>query len=74
MNEGTLYLVPLKLEQEGAIVWELEPGASERITGVRVSYLMDTPMVQQLQVETQDLHKRAAIIGLAFPVEAEASS
>jgi PadR family transcriptional regulator, regulatory protein PadR len=68
VNQGTLYPVLLKLEQEGAIASEW--GASENNRRARF-YRLTQEGRKQLQVETQDWEQTAAIIGRFFEVKAE---
>src|SRR5215475_3872958 len=68
VNQGTLYPVLLKLEQEGAI--SSEWGASENNRRARF-YRLTREGRKQLQVETQDWQQTAAIIGRFFEVKAE---
>ena len=68
VNQGTLYPVLLKLEQEGAIASEW--GASENNRRARF-YQLTREGRKQLQVETQDWEQTAAIIGRFFEVKAE---
>src|ERR1700675_793444 len=68
VNQGTLYPVLLKLEQEGAIASEW--GASENNRRARF-YRLTPEGRKQLQVETQDWEQTAAIIGRFFEVKAE---
>src|SRR5580700_10930502 len=60
VNQGTLYPVLLRLEQEGAIASEW--GASENNRRARF-YRLTRAGLKQLQVETQDWEQTAAIIG-----------
>ena len=70
VNQGTLYPVLLKLEQEGAV--ESEWGASENNRRARFYQLTREGHKQlQLQMETQDWKQTAAIIGRFFEVKAE---
>jgi PadR family transcriptional regulator PadR len=68
VNQGTLYPVLLKLEQEGAIAsaW----GASENNRRARL-YRLTKDGRKQLRVETQDWEQTAAIIGRFFEVKTE---
>jgi transcriptional regulator len=68
VNQGTLYPVLLRLEQEGAIAsaW----GASENNRRARF-YRLTREGHKQLQVETQDWEQTAAIIGRFFAVKGE---
>ena len=68
VNQGTLYPVLLKLEQEGAIASEW--GASENNRRARF-YRLTREGRKQLQVETQDWKQTAAIIGWFFEAKAE---
>lgn len=68
VNQGTLYPVLLKLEQEGAIASEW--GASENNRRARF-YKLTKEGRHQLQVETQDWEQTAAIIGRFFEAKAE---
>jgi PadR family transcriptional regulator PadR len=61
VNQGTLYPVLLKLEQEGAIASDW--GTSENNRRARGR--------KQLQAETQDWEQTAAIIGRFFEAKAE---
>jgi len=68
VNQGTLYPVLLRLEQEGAIAsaW----GASENNRRARF-YRLTEQGRKQLQVETQGWEQTAAIIGRFFEAKAE---
>jgi len=68
VNQGTLYPVLLKLEQEGSIVSEW--GASEHNRKARF-YRLTRDGRKQLRAETQDWEQTAAIIGRFFAVKAE---
>jgi PadR family transcriptional regulator len=68
VNQGTLYPVLLKLEQEGAIASEW--GASENNRRARF-YRLTRAGRKQLQVETQDWEQTAAIIGRFFEAKPE---
>ena len=68
MNQGTLYPVLLKLEQEGSIVSEC--GASENNRKARF-YRLTREGRKQLQTEPRDWEQTAAIIGRFFEVKAE---
>jgi transcriptional regulator len=68
LNQGTLYPVLLKLEQEGSIASEW--GASENNRKARF-YKLTRAGRKQLQAETQDWEQTAAIIGRFFAVKAE---
>jgi transcriptional regulator len=67
VNQGTLYPVLLKLEQEGAIASEW--GASENRRAR--FYRLTREGRKRLQVETQDCEKTTAIIGRFFDAKAE---
>jgi len=68
VNQGTLYPVLLKLEQEGAIASEW--GVSENNRRARF-YRLTRAGRKQLQEETRDWEQTAAIIGRFFEVKAE---
>lgn len=68
VNQGSLYPVLLKLEQEGAIASEW--GASENNRRARF-YRLTRDGRKQLRAETQDWEQTAAIIGRFFEVKAE---
>src|SRR5213592_1158995 len=68
VNQGTLYPVLLKLEQEGSIASEW--GASENNRKARF-YRLTRDGRKQLQAETQGWEQTAAIIGRFFAVKAE---
>jgi PadR family transcriptional regulator PadR len=68
VNQGTLYPVLLKLEQEGAI--ESEWGASDNNRRARF-YSLTKEGRKALQSETKDWNQTAAIIGRFFEVKAE---
>jgi PadR family transcriptional regulator len=68
VNQGTLYPVLLKLEQEGAITSEW--GASENNRKARFYRLVKGGR-KQLQLETQDWEQTAAIISRFFAAKAE---
>jgi PadR family transcriptional regulator, regulatory protein PadR len=68
VNQGTLYPVLLKLEQEGSIASEW--GASENNRRARF-YRLTRDGRKQLQVETHDWQQTAAIIGRFFEAKAE---
>jgi PadR family transcriptional regulator PadR len=68
LNQGTLYPLLLKLEQEGSIASEW--GASENNRKARFYRLTRTGR-KQLETETQDWEQTAAIIGRFFAVKAE---
>ena len=68
INQGTLYPVLLKLEQEGAIASEW--GASENNRKAHF-YRLTRAGRKQLQLEVQDWQQTAAIIGRFFRAKAE---
>jgi PadR family transcriptional regulator PadR len=68
VNQGTLYPVLLKLEQEGAI--ESEWGASENNRRARF-YRLTRAGRKQLQTETKDWEQTTALIERFFAVKAE---
>ena len=68
VNQGTLYPLLLKLENEGSIASEW--GASENNRRARFYRLTRTGR-RQLQTETGDWEKTAAIIARFFAVKAE---
>lgn len=68
VNQGTLYPVLLKLEQEGAVASEW--GASENNRRARF-YRLTRAGHKQLQAETRDWEQTAAIIGRFFQVKPE---
>ena len=68
VNQGTLYPVLLKLEQEGAIASEW--GASEKKRRARF-YQLTRAGHKLLQAETRDWEQTAAIIARFFEVKAE---
>jgi transcriptional regulator len=68
VNQGTLYPVLLKLEQEGMIASEW--GASENNRRARF-YRLTKEGRKQLQVETKDWQQTAALIGRFFTAKAE---
>ena len=68
VNQGTLYPVLLKLEQEDAIASEW--GASDNNRRARF-YRLTKEGRKQLQAETRDWKQTAAIIGRFFEVKAE---
>jgi PadR family transcriptional regulator PadR len=68
VNQGTLYPLLLKLEQEGSIASQW--GASENNRRARFYRLTATGR-KQLQTETQDWEQTAAIIARFFNVKAE---
>jgi transcriptional regulator len=68
VNQGTLYPVLLKLEQEGSIASEW--GASENNRKARF-YRLTREGRKQLRAETQGWEQTAAIMGRFFAVKAE---
>jgi PadR family transcriptional regulator PadR len=68
VNQGTLYPLLLKLEQEGAIASEW--GASENNRRARF-YRLTRDGRKLLLAETQDWQQTAAIIGRFFKAKAE---
>ncbi len=68
LNQGTLYPVLLKLEQEGSIASEW--GASENNRKARF-YRLTRDGRKQLQAETRDWEQTAAIIARFFAAKAE---
>ena len=68
VNQGTLYPVLLKLEQEGAIVSEW--GISENNRRARF-YRLTRSGRKQLQAETRDWEATTAVIKRFFAVKAE---
>jgi transcriptional regulator len=68
VNQGTLYPVLLKLEQEGSIASEW--GASENNRKARF-YRLTRDGRKQLQAETRGWEQTTAIIGRFFAVKAE---
>jgi PadR family transcriptional regulator, regulatory protein PadR len=68
VNQGTLYPVLLKLEQEGAITAEW--GSSENNRRARF-YRLTREGRKQLQIETRDWEQTAAIVGRFFAVKTE---
>jgi len=67
VNQGTLYPLLLKLENEGAI--DSDWGASENNRRARF-YRLTKAGRKQLQAETRDWEQTAAIIGRFFEVKA----
>jgi PadR family transcriptional regulator, regulatory protein PadR len=68
VNQGTLYPVLLRLEQEGSITSEW--GASENNRKARF-YRLTRAGRKQLQAETRSWQQTAAIIGRFFAAKAE---
>jgi PadR family transcriptional regulator PadR len=67
VNQGTLYPVLLRLEQEGAVASEW--GVSENNRKARF-YRLTRAGRKQLQAETEDWEQTAAIIGRFFAAKA----
>jgi PadR family transcriptional regulator, regulatory protein PadR len=68
VNQGTLYPLLLKLEQEGSIASEW--GASENNRRARF-YKLTRSGRKQLEAETRDWERTAAIVGRFFAAKAE---
>jgi len=68
LNQGTLYPLLLKLENEGSIASQW--GASENNRRARF-YRLTVTGRKQLQTETHDWNQTAAIIARFFEVKAE---
>ena len=68
VNQGTLYPLLLKLENEGSIA--SQSGASENNRRARF-YRLTVTGRKQLQTETRDWKQTAAIIARFFEVKAE---
>jgi transcriptional regulator len=68
VNQGTIYPVLLRLEQEGAIASEW--GTSDNNRRARF-YRLTRAGRKQLQAETENWEKTAAVIGRFFAVKAE---
>ena len=68
LNQGTLYPVLLKLEQEGSIASDW--GASENNRKARF-YRLTRDGRKRLQAETRSWEQTSAIIGRFFAVKAE---
>ena len=68
LNQGTLYPLLLKLENEGSIASQW--GASENNRRTRF-YRLTVTGRKQLQTETRDWNQTAAIIARFFEVKAE---
>ena len=68
LNQGTLYPVLLRLEQEGSIASDW--GASENNRRARF-YRLTRDGRKQLQAETRGWEQTAAIIGRFFAVKAD---
>ena len=68
VNQGTLYPVLLRLEQEGAVASEWGPSKSNR----RARFYQITRAGQKaLEAETRDWEQTAAIIARFFTVKAQ---
>jgi len=67
VNQGTLYPLLLKLEQEGSITSEM--GTSENNRRARF-YRLSATGRKQLQAETREWEQNAAIIARFFKVKA----
>jgi PadR family transcriptional regulator, regulatory protein PadR len=67
VNQGTIYPVLLRLEQEGAIASEW--GASENNRRARF-YRLTRAGQKLLQAETRDWEQTAAIVGRFFQIKA----
>src|SRR3981189_3609226 len=67
VNQGTLYPVLLRLEQEGSIASEWAASANNRKARF---YRLPRAGRQQLQVETRDWEETSAIIGRFFALKA----
>lgn len=68
VNQGTLYPLLLRLEQDGAVASEL--GASENNRRARF-YRLTREGRKQLQAESKDWQQTAEIIGRFFALKAE---
>jgi transcriptional regulator len=68
VNQGTLYPLLLKLEQEGSIVSEWGASANNRRARF---YRLTAAGRRQLKAETRDWEQTAAIIARFFSVKAE---
>jgi PadR family transcriptional regulator PadR len=68
VNQGTLYPVLLRLEQEGAIASEWSNSENNRRARF---YRLTTDGRKQLRAETREWEQTAAIIGRFFEVKAE---
>ena len=68
VNQGTLYPVLLRLEQEGAIASEWGPSENNRRARF---YRLTAAGRRQLQAETRDWEQTAAIIARFFQVKTE---
>jgi transcriptional regulator len=68
LNQGTLYPLLLRLEQEGAIASESGPSENNRKARF---YRLTRVGRRQLQAETRDWEQTAALIARFFTVKAE---
>jgi transcriptional regulator len=68
LNQGTLYPVLLKLEQEGSISSDWDTSENNRKARF---YRLTRDGRKHLQAETRDWEQTAAIIGRFFAVKAE---
>lgn len=68
VNQGTLYPVLLKLEQEGSIVSEYGPSENNRRARF---YRLTRRGRKQLKTELRDWEQTAGIIGRFFELKAE---
>lgn len=68
VNQGTLYPLLLKLEQEGAIASEWGPSENNRRARF---YRLTAVGRRQLKAETRNWEETAAVIGRFFAVKAE---
>jgi transcriptional regulator len=68
LNQGTLYPVLLKMEQEGAIASEWGPSENNRRARF---YRLTRDGRKQLRAETRDWEQTAAMIGRFFAVKAQ---
>ena len=68
VNQGTLYPVLLKLEQEGAITSEWGPSENNRRARF---YRLTRAGKKSLEIEKRDWEQTAAIIARFFEVKAE---
>ena len=68
VNQGTLYPVLLRLEQEGSVASEYAPSENNRRARF---YTLTRIGRKQLQAETNDWEQTAAIIGKFFTIKAE---
>ena len=68
VNQGTLYPVLLRLEQEGAVVSEWRPSENNRRARF---YRLTRTGEKLLEAEKRDWEQTAAIIGRFFELKAE---